>query len=503
LHARIASAFVPTGSRGLPGVLTRFTTSLTKYELSTEGQQRGIPIMAVNTIEDLVVDAQLQARGYFASVAHPGLSELRYLRAPYRFGLQGWSLRRAAPRLGQDTDEVLESAGRPRRPSALPADWTAGGDGHGPLHGLRVIEMGWYVAAPWLGLQLARQGAEVIKIETRKRIDIMRQVPVIDGNATGADYTSFGGGKRSIRLDVRTKEGRRLMYELLRHSDVLIENFSLDAIRRFGLEWSDVHGINPRLVMVRMPGPGLEGPRSEWMSYGMAMSALSGLDHITGFPDGPPGGNSIYYPDYVAAMHGLLAVLVALDVRARNGQGQMIEISQFESAVSVLGSALLEFEANHSVRGRIGNHSLQFSPHGVYRAAGADRWIAVTVGSDEQWTRFAELIGEHAQAPEFRGSDGRKAHEAPLDALIDAWTTQHEAEWIVSELAGIGIAASIVATSKDILEDEQLKHRGFFQTLEVPGYGELPLHGPHYHSTARQASRAQRMSSAKTTKQSF
>jgi benzylsuccinate CoA-transferase BbsF subunit len=343
-----------------------------------------------------------------------------------------------------------------------------------PLAGLRVIEMGWYVAAPWVGLQLVRQGAEVIKVETHKRVDIMRGVPIIDGRPTGADYASFGGGKLSISLDVRTADCQRLLHDLIRISDALIENFSLEAIHRFGLDWETVHALNPRLIMLRMPGLGLEGPMRDWASYGMAMSAMAGLDFITGFPEGPPGGNSISYPDYVAALHGLFALLVALDWRERMGEGQMVEVSQFESAVSVLGSTLMEFEINGRVRERTGNRHAGFAPHGVYRAVGEDRWIAISVTSDDQWLSLATILGISDET-KFETSQRRKAHEEELDELIGSWTSKQEAELIVDRLVSVGISCEVVATSHDLLQDAQLRHRKFFENIQVDDFGTLPF----------------------------
>jgi crotonobetainyl-CoA:carnitine CoA-transferase CaiB-like acyl-CoA transferase len=449
-------------------LIRAFCMRFDKRTLYIEGQARGIPIMPASSVADLLVDPQLEARNFFQDLTLGTGRTVRIPGRPYRLN-GGVEPIHAAPEPGGERAQDLGvRAVDPPAPDR--------GERHRswlPLEGIRVVEVGWYVAAPWIGIQMARQGAEVIKVETSKSVDIMRRVPIIDDVPTGADYASFGGGKRSITLDVRTTEGRELLQRLVGVSDVVTENFSLEAGRRFGLDWRTISEANPRAILLRMPGFGLDGPTSEFVSYGMAMAALAGLDLITGYEDGPPGGNSISYPDYVAAHHGLVAILAALHDRERTGRGQQIELSQFESAVTLLGPAFLDYQINGVVAGRHGNRNVRWAPQGVYPALGDDRWFALSIRTDAEWAAFARILPGRMTAAALSTVDGRRAAQSSIDEQIAEWGRSITAEAAVETLRSLGVAASVVATAADILGDPQLAARRFLRRLDVPGYGTL------------------------------
>lgn len=452
----------------LEPLIRSFCMRLDKRTLYLEGQARGIPIMPANSVADLLVDPQLEARRFFQDLTLGTGRTVRIPGRPYRLA-EGADPIRPAPLPG---GEVAVTWGvRPADPPAPdPGERTRS---RLPLQGIRVLEVGWYVAAPWIGIQMARQGAEVIKVETSKSVDIMRRVPIIDDVPTGADYASFGGGKRSITLDVRTPKGRELLRRLVGLSDVVTENFSLEAGRRFGLDWPTISDANPGAILLRMPGFGLEGPTSEFVSYGMAMAALAGLDLITGYEDGPPGGNSISYPDYVAAHHGLVAILAALHDRDRTGKGRQIELSQFESAVALLGPAFLDYQINGVIAGRHGNHDVRWAPQGVYPARGDDRWFALSIRTDAEWAAFAKMLPGPMTSASLSSVDGRRPAQGVIDQRIGEWGRSRTAEAAVAALRSIGVAASVVATAADILGDPQLAARHFLRRLNVPEYGPL------------------------------
>lgn len=442
-----------------------FALALTKRELMEGGQQRRVPIMSVSTIADLLANPQLVARSFFKTTEHPRLGASPQPGAPYRFSVSPNADGSRAPLLGEHET--------PQWPRAATRE-TQAGDGALPLAGVRVVELGWYVAAPWVGLVLGRLGAEVIKVETSKRIDVMRTLPIVAGKTTGADYSAFGGGKRSITLDVRTEAGRDLCRRLIAVSDVFVENFSTSAIRRFGLEYDDVRAVNPQIIMARMPGLGLEGPYSGFVSYGLALQALSGLDEVTGFPDGPPGGSSISYPDYVAALHGAVAILAGLEHRDRTGEGQMVEVAQLEAAVAILGPAFYEHATNGRSPGRIGNAHATYAPHGVYRCAGEDAWVAIAVTSEPQWLALAGLLGL-ANDDAARDAGWRRTRRQELDAAIERWTAPRSPREVEELLAGAGVPAAAVATAGDVLADPQLRALDYFHELVDPEYGPLPF----------------------------
>jgi crotonobetainyl-CoA:carnitine CoA-transferase CaiB-like acyl-CoA transferase len=451
----------------LTPIIEAFALALTKSELMEGGQERRIPIMCVSTIVDLLANPQLVARSFFNTIEHPRLGTSSQPRPPYRFSATPSADASPAPLLGEhEAPQWLRAATREAK----------AGDGALPLAGLRVVELGWYVAAPWVGLVLGRLGAEVIKVETSKRIDVMRTLPIVAGEPTGADYSAFGGGKLSITLDVRTEAGRNLCRRLIAVSDVFVENFSTSAIRRFGLEYDDVRAVNPQIIMARMPGLGLEGPYSGFVSYGLALQALSGLDELTGFPEGPPGGSSVSYPDYIAALHGAVAILAALEHRDRTGEGQMVEVAQLEAAVTILGPAFFEHATTGYSPGRMGNAHATYAPHGVYRCAGEDAWVAVAVASEPQWLALADVLGL-ADDDAACDAAARRTRRQEIDATIEQWTASRSGGEVEELLASAGVPAAAVATAGDVLADPQLRALGYFHELVDPEYGPLPFGG--------------------------
>ena len=342
------------------------------------------------------------------------------------------------------------------------------------LNEIRVVESARYVAAPLTGRILAALGAEVIKVETNQPLDYQRLDA--DGTKNGYRWPDSAALKLSVTLDLRHPEGLRIMKELLKVSDVFIESFRPEGLAELGLEYPAIQQINPRIIMVRMPGFGLAGPYRDFVAYGMAVQALGGLCDTTGFPDSLPIGPNLSFPDYFSGVNTALAVLAALDFRRRTGKGQVIEAPLYLAMTSVMGPASLDFSANLRVAKRMGNRDPYACPHGAYKCQGNDRWCVMAIRSDKEWANFCQAIGnpDWANKPEFATLLARRHNADELDRYVEAWTSAREVEDVVEVLQKAGVPAGIVTKGSDMLSDPHLKEREYWKTSQHPRYGSHP-----------------------------
>jgi benzylsuccinate CoA-transferase BbsF subunit len=347
----------------------------------------------------------------------------------------------------------------------------------GPLAGIRVADFTWVWAGPHATLQLAHLGAEVIRVEALQRPCVTRLLPPWPDGIPGANrsgyFNQFNQGKRSIVLDLKTPEGVDLARRLVASSDVAAENFAAGVMDRLGLGWEVLRALNPRLVMIALSGYGAYGPEHEFVSYGPAQVPLSGMSSLTGYRGWPPMHVGISYGDPNGGIHGAFAVLAALWHRERTGEGQYIDLSQWETTMAVLPEGIMDAVMNGVAPERNGNRDRWMAPHGIFRAAGDERWIALAVRDDDEWRRFAAAIG----APELAGDArfatlaARKANEDALEDLVTAWTAARSPDETTALLQRVGIAAFPALSNRDICEDAHLRERGFFVELEHPEVG--------------------------------
>lgn len=333
----------------------------------------------------------------------------------------------------------------------------------GICKGIRVIELARYLAAPMVARILASLGAEVIKLETNSLIDIQRVDP--DGTRDGWRWPDSGALKKSISLNMKHPEGLRIMKELMKISDVSIDNLVPGQPERIGLDYNELRQVNPGIIIVRMPGFGTTGPYRDFLAYGMGVQALGGLNDITGLP-GQPIGPNYSYPDYISGVNGAMAIMAALDFRKRTGKGQMIELPLYMSAASFLGSAALEFSGNkRNVKG-IGNRDRRMFPHNTYKCQGEDRWCVIAITSDTDWQSLCNIMGnpDWASKPEYNTILGRKKDIGEIDRHIEEWTSARTAEEVFQLLQKAGVASGIVAKGSDLTSDPHLKQRDYFQT---------------------------------------
>lgn len=347
------------------------------------------------------------------------------------------------------------------------------------LKGLRVLDLCWVIAGPFATKILADMGAEVIKIESSRKLDGLRMVgPWRDRKPTPPDrsgaFDSRNVNKLSMSLDLKSAAGVEIFKRLIKVSDVVVENFSAGTMDKFGLGYSVLSQVNPKIIMVSLAGFGQTGPYRDYVSFGPNLQAISGLTSITGWPGRDAVGIGQAYPDFVGGLYTIFAILAALRYR-NTGRGLHIDLSQYEGAVSTLGHSVLEYTVNNRIPEPAGNRHSYACPHGCYRCQGDDRWCVIAVFNDEEWQSFCHVIGnpEWVKSAEFATFLSRKKAEDKLDGLIEEWTIKHSPEEVMELMQGAGVAAGVVQNVEDLLRrDPHMKARGYYQELEHPPIGK-------------------------------
>jgi crotonobetainyl-CoA:carnitine CoA-transferase CaiB-like acyl-CoA transferase len=362
-----------------------------------------------------------------------------------------------------------------------------------PLAGIRVADFTWVWAGPHCTLQLAHLGAEVIRVETSTRPCVTRMLPPFADfemapNRSGY-FNQYNQGKKSLALDMKQPGALDVAQRLCAASDVVVENFAAGVMDRMGLGYDVLRRLRPDVVMIALSGYGATGPDHDKVSYGPAQVPLSGMSSLTGYRDHPPMHVGISYGDPTGGLHGAFAVLAALMHRACTGEGQYIDLSQWETSIAVLGEGILAQTFGTGTPPRDGNRDPYMAPHGVFRADGEDRWIAIAVEDDAQWARFAEAIGQPRLASDRRFATlfDRKQNEDELEALVTTWTSARTVEDATATLQAAGIAAYGSARNSDLAEDPHLRGRGFFVELEHPEVGTRVHAGVPWRMTTNES----------------
>ena len=346
-----------------------------------------------------------------------------------------------------------------------------------PLEGVRVADFTWVWAGPFCTLQLAHLGAEVIRIESESRLCITRRIPPGADGEAGPNrcgyFNQYNQGKNSICLNLKKPEGLEIAKKLVATSDIVSENFAAGVMNKMGLGYERLKALKSDIIMIALSGYGATGPESPYVSYGPAQVPMSGLASMTGFPDSPPMGVGFSYGDPNGGLHGAFAVLAALMHRARTGEGQYIDLSQWETSVAILGEGTMAQQMNGSPPQRIGNRDLYMAPHGLFRCLGDDRWVSIVVADDNEWHKLCVAMGKPELANDARLATlaGRKQHEDTLEAAVTAWTETLTDEAVTTMLQAAGVAAFPALTNKELAEDQHMRGRGFFAELPHPEVG--------------------------------
>jgi formyl-CoA transferase len=347
------------------------------------------------------------------------------------------------------------------------------------LQGLRVLELGQLIAGPFVGKTLADFGADVIKIEPVDGGDPLRRWRLLrDGTSVWWEVQSRN--KRSVALDLRTTEGQAAVRALAAEADVLIENFKPGTLEGWGLGWEALHALNPKLVMLRISGFGQTGPYRNKPGFGVIAEAMGGLRHLTGEPGHVPVRTGVSIGDTLAALHGVIGVLLALRHREVNGgDGQVVDVALYESVFNVMESLLPEYDAFGVVRGPAGSALPGIAPSNAYPCAGG-AYVLVGGNGDSIYRRLMRAIGRSdlENDPGLAHNDGRAARAAEIDAAIGAWTGTRSIGDVIATLEGAGVPVGKIYTVADIAADPQYLARDMIvqtagvdgQPLKVPGF---------------------------------
>ena len=474
------------------------------------------PAAPLLELDEVLADPQLAHRRFFAKIDHPNAGTLTYPTAPFKMSLTPPTFARA-PRLGEHTGEITApstAVGRAQASSPVPnvipanagiqrvtaqpsltsrsrfAAWGRGrnrggisarlrtsaldsgvrrNDGQpqdnppGILSDVRILDLTRVWAGPLATRILADFGAEVIKISDPR-------APLDRVNGTN---NKLNRNKSSVALRLDHEEGRRMFLELVAVSDVVVENFRPRVMRNFELTYERLREVRPDVIMCSMPGFGTTGDYADYPAFGPSVEAMTGLPSMMGYEGGPPRTSSLAYPDPIAGLNAVAAMVTALRHRRRTGQGQFIDVALTEGPICQIGERVVAHSRTGERPARAGNSHPDHAPYGVYPAAGDDEWIAVCVTSDAEWRALCELMDAPALAsePAYRAASGRVARRAELDAIVAEWSRVRDAGTAASALQARGVAAGRVANNRQLLDDTHLNARGFFAEIVEPDVG--------------------------------
>lgn len=349
-----------------------------------------------------------------------------------------------------------------------------------PLAGIRVIELTTAWSAPLAGKLLADLGADVLKVESGFHPDIARGGNLTDYAVREEFWDEFGHflmantSKAHCCMELSDERSRALFKQLVRNADVVIQNFPPRVLEQLGLGYAALREENPALIMASTCAFGHTGPWSSYTGLGWTIEAAAGITDLTGHPGGPPVLSLNPFPDMASAMHLAIGVMCGLHRRRRTGEGEWIDLSQYEMGVTATAPRLLEYQETGEAPARLGNRHPRFAPHNIYPAAsdgtglgGDDNWVAVAVETDAEWQALCAVVGSPSLCrAEWLTAAGRKAAEAEIDALLAAWTRGRTAEEAAVALQARGVRAAPVARYDQVLRNPQLWHRGFLQRVE-------------------------------------
>jgi len=433
-------------------------------EIVELGQLFRLPIAALGNGATIRGMAHLAERGVF--VGNP--AGFDQPRTPWLMSRCQPSALRSAPMLGEANNE---SPWSPTETAPLAVNRRL------PLDGVHVVDLTAFWAGPAATHLLAAFGADVVKVESIQRPDGIRysggmRTDVEDWWEYGWVFHAVNTNKRSVTLDLGSDEGRRLFTSLVRGADIVIENYSPRVMDHFGLTADALLTVNPRLVVARMPAFGLDGPWRDRVGFAPTMEQIAGLAWVTGLPEGPP-----VTPrgacDPLAGIHAAFAVLAALEYAERTGNGQLVELPMIETVLNATAIQPIEAEVFGVTLSRQGNRGHGWAIQNLYRCAGDDDWIAVTVSTDEQWQALVQLMGRPSWCddPGLMTVVGRRDRGDDVDRRLADWFSTRELRSTVERLADAGIPAAPVVSPSLVTENPQLIARGFFESLDHPRTG--------------------------------
>lgn len=347
-----------------------------------------------------------------------------------------------------------------------------------PLSGIKVIEIGTLIAAPFAARLMAEFGAEVIKIEAMGQGDPLRKWRKLH-EGTSLWWYLQSRNKKSLALDLKSPEGLDLIKQLLGDADVLIENLRPGGLEKLGLGWDVLHTLNPKLTLVRISGYGQTGPYRDRPGFGAIGEAMGGIRYTTGNPDSPPARVGVSLGDSLASLHGVIGALMSLlRVKTGQGDGQIVDVSLAESVFNLMESLVPEYDMLGHVRERSGGALPGIAPSNTYLTADG-AYVVIAGNSDPIYKRLMHTIGraDLADAPEFAHNDGRAAKSGLLDAAITHWTSSLPIEQVLSALEAAEVPAGRIYSVADIVSDPHYQARDMLLTAQLPGGVSVKMPG--------------------------
>ncbi|MBQ9030518.1 MAG: CoA transferase [Parasporobacterium sp.] len=347
-----------------------------------------------------------------------------------------------------------------------------------PLEGILIIDNSWVIAGPHGTRMLSDLGATVIRIESSKKRDNIR----FDHTRLGVKNAFEEGGwvfqennrdALGLQLNMKSEKGKAIYHKLVEIGDVVVSNVTPKAVRSMGIDFESLSKINPRIVTINASGLGDYGCKKDTMIFAAALNCITGLSYTVGYEGEQGFGLAVSTADNIGGAMIAFSILEALEARDRTGEGQFIDLSEAENMLGVTGATLLEWGYNQSQTGPVGDHQYYgwCCPHNAYPSAGPDQWIAISCGSDEEYRNLLKIAaGEvpELQEERFGTYEGRKANEKELDALVSRFTAKHNNRVLTQKLQEAGVSAAPVNRAFEMLADEHLNARGYWQPANLP-----------------------------------
>ena len=471
----------------------RFLRGRKMLEAAREAQSRGIPATPVLRPAEVIDNEHTRARGTFVELDL--LPDQRAAVASGFFEFDGVRMgpRRGAPSPGEHDGEVLfEETDTLSEASRTPGGTGSAGDAPVsrrkspglPFADVRVLDFGVGIAGVEVARLLGEYGADVIKIESSRASDFIRDV--LPG-PMNPPFASSNRNKRGFGVDLKKPTGLELVRRLVPMADVMIENSGTGVMDRLGLGYDHVKTLNPRIVYFSSQLLGSSGPWKDWVGYGPNTHAVSGLQYLWNYSEdaADPAGSANIHPDHLVGRLGALAVAAGLISRDRDGVGVHIEVAQFETVIQLLGDLYAKESLEPGSVGPMGNSSERGVPWGAYPCEGEDEWCVVNARNDAEWRALREAMGDPAWASAARYDtvERRRSGEREIDEGIAAWTSARKAFDVMHALQARGIPAGVVASPEHQLNDPHLAERGYYRVLDQTALGEISAEGMGFSGT--------------------
>lgn len=434
-------------------------------------------------VREVLANAHLRAREFFGTVTLPDGRSAEVPGVPYRMSrTPGAPSLPAAPRQGSATFRAPSPSPRPASRTSAPAG--------APLAGLRVLDLGNVIAGPACSRMLGDFGAEVIKVESTHHVDAMRSS---EANRSAGDlerdpaYHFVNRGKKGVALDFTIPEGRAMLLRLAARCDVVVENFAPRVLPKNKLDYAAFAALNSRIIMLSMPGAGDRGPQRDIVGYGNVTAGLSGIGSLSGYSPTELVFPPALYGDWISAAHGFAAVMTALRHRDRTGEGQSINLSQWETACAAMGREFLTYTAAGVVPAAWGNRDALLAPHNLFPTADSG-WVAIVCSTDAEWQRLLDALGRPAWAcaPMFDTSAGRVENVEELERGLGAWTQARSADEVSAILQDAGVAASPLLDVDALVSHPHYAQRQAFAEVEDELLGKVLMGGTPWKARRRQ-----------------